>query len=51
MNAIPGQWLWEGSWREPGSAVSRTGATPQFKACESILNLMLSQGYNDFKSN
>ena len=29
----------------------RTGASPQFKDCESMLNLILRLAYNDFKSN
>ena len=29
----------------------RTETTPQFKDCESMLNLMLSLGYHDFKLN
>ncbi len=43
MNVIPRWWLWE------NLLCRRTGATPQFNACEIILNLMLNLGYDDFK--
>ena len=57
MNVILCWWLWEGAWGEPPRGIPwenllcrRTGATPQFKACEIMLNLMLNLGYDDFES-
>ena len=48
MNVIPRRWLWEANGESRNLLCRRTGATPQFKDCESMLNLMLRLAYNNF---
>ena len=45
MNVILRRWLWEAHGESRDLLCRRTGATPQFKACEIMLNL----GFDDFK--
>ena len=45
MNVIPRRWLCEGSWESRNLLRRRT----EPKDRESMLNLMLSLGYHDFK--
>ena len=46
MNVIPRRWLCEGSWESRNLLRRRT----EPKDRESMLNLMLSLGYHDFKT-